>query len=101
MNFGKILLERNAIGDWQLKENLAVSAMSMLREDVDYHDLTGTKCDFGYLYQIEGYGLEALFRVETDICTTYFAAQGDVLMQVEMPDEQFREATELFLKMHP
>ncbi len=92
--------ERNEIDNRDLKMNLADTAMSILEAGVDYGELAGTKCEFGYLFDIDGHGLEALFKIITDKTTAYFAAQGDKLMRLDFNEELFNTTTDGFLSMH-
>lgn len=92
--------ERNAIDDRELKINLADTALGLLAEGEDFTELANTKCEFGYLFDIEGHGIEALFKLVTDKTTAYFAAQGDKLMRLDFNEELFRTTVESFLDMH-
>lgn len=92
--------ERNAIDDSKLKINLADTALGLLVKGEDFTELANTKCEFGYLFEIEGHGIEALFKLETDMTVAYFAAQGDKLMRLNFNEELFRSTTEDFLDMH-
>lgn len=92
--------ETNEIGNRELTVNLADTAMGMLEQGVDYQELAGIQCQFGYLFSIEGHGLEALFKITTDKGTAYFAAQKQSLMRLNFTEELFRSTTETFLSMH-
>ncbi|MDE7362938.1 MAG: hypothetical protein K2N38_13500 [Oscillospiraceae bacterium] len=92
--------ESNEIGNSELKIKLADAALGLLAEGEDYTELANTKCEFGYLFDIEGHGIEALFKLETDKTTAYFAAQGDKLMRLNFNEELFKSTTESFLDMH-
>ncbi len=92
--------ERNAIDDRNLKMNLADTALGILVQGEDYGELANTKCEFGYLFDIEDHGIEALFKLTTDKTTAYFAAQGDKLMRLNFNEELFKSTTEGFLGMH-
>lgn len=92
--------ESNEINNSELKINLADTALGLLVEGEDYTELANTKCEFGYLFDIEDHGIEALFRLETDKTVAYFAAQGDKLMRLNFNEELFRSTTESFLDMH-
>lgn len=92
--------ETNEIGNRELTANLADTALGMLEEGVDYRELAGIQCQFGYLFSIEDHGLEALFKITTDTTTAYFAAQGEKLMRLNFTEELFRSTTETFLSMH-
>ncbi len=92
--------ERNAINDRNLKMNLADTALGLLVPGEDYGELANTQCEFGYLFDIEGHGIEALFKLTTDKTTAYFAAQGDKLMRLNFNEELFKSTTEGFLEMH-
>ena len=94
--------ERNLIGDRQGTANLAKTALGMLAQGEVYvfEGLAGTKCEFGYLFEIEDHGLEALFKIITDKTTAYFAAQKTSLMRLNFTEELFRSTTETFLELH-
>lgn len=92
--------ERNAIDDRNLKMNLADTALGLLVQGEDYGELANTKCEFGYLFDIEDHGIEALFKLTTDKTTAYFAAQGDKLMRLNFNEELFKSTTEGFLDIH-
>ena len=92
--------EKNEIENRELKENLANLALSLLREEEDYQELAYAQCQFGYLFVIEGHGLEALFKLMTDKGTTYFAAQKQSLLRLHLTEELFQNATETFLSLH-
>ncbi len=92
--------ERNAIDDRNLKMNLADTALGLLVPGEDYGELANTKCEFGYLFDIDGHGIEALFKLTTDKTTAYFAAQGDKLMRINFNEELFSTTVEGFLEMH-
>ncbi len=92
--------EKNEIGNRELKENLANTAIQMLEEGEDYEQLAYTTCEFGYLFMIDGHGLEALFKITTDKGVFYFAAQRDSLMRLTINEELFQSTTETFLSMH-
>lgn len=92
--------ESNEIANSELKINLADTALGLLVQGEDYGELANTKCEFGYLFDIEGHGIEALFKLETDKTTAYFAAQGDKLMRLNFNEELFRTTTEGFLDIH-
>ncbi len=92
--------EKNEIENRELKENLANLALSLLREGEDYQELAYAQCQFGYLFVIEGHGLEALFKLMTDKGTTYFAAQKQSLLRLHFTEELFQNATETFLSLH-
>lgn len=92
--------KRNAINDGELKMQLADTALSMLEKGVDFDELANTQCTFGYLFEIEGHGLEALYKLVTDKTTAYFAAQGDKLMRLDFNDELFQTTADGFLELH-
>lgn len=92
--------EKNEIGNRELKENLADTALQTLTEGEDYSQLVNTTCEFGYLFIIEGHGLEALFKITTDKGVFYFAAQKNSLMRLAINEEMFQSTTETFLSMH-
>ncbi len=92
--------EKNQIDNKELKENLANTALSVLKQGEHYEKLDYTTCEFGYLFVIEGHGLEALFKITTDKGTFYFAAQGDTLQMLDFNEELFKQTTETFLSLN-
>lgn len=92
--------EHNEIENKELKEHLGNAALQMLAEGTDYKTLDGTCCQFGYLFLIDGHGLEALFKVETDLGTAYFAAQGDRLLRLSINEALFKNLTSAFPELH-
>ena len=92
--------EHNEMENKALKEHLASAALQMLAEGTDYENLAGTTCRFGYLFQIDGHGLEALFQLVTDKGTAYFAAQGDQLLRLSINEALFEGLTATFQELH-
>lgn len=92
--------ERNVIDIHDLKVNLANTALGLLVEGEDYEELVNTQVTFGYIFEIDGHGLEALYKITTDKTTAYFAAQGDKLMRLNFTEELFNSTVEGFLSMH-
>ena len=92
--------ETNESENRALKVNLADTAMGMLEQGVDYQELAGIQCQFGYLFSIEDRGREALFKITTDTTTAYFAAQKQSLMRLNFNEELFCSTTETFLSLH-
>lgn len=91
---------RNVIDDRDLKMQLADTALGLLVEGEDFTELANTKVEFGYLYYFEDHGIEALYKLETDKTTAYFAAQGNKLMRLNFTEELFRSTIEGFLDAH-
>lgn len=92
--------ERDAMYDRGLKEKLSNLALQTLTPGEHYDQLAYTSCEFGYLYEIEGHGLEALFKVITDKGTYYFAAQKSSLIRLAFNEELYKSTTDNFLSMH-
>uniref|UniRef100_UPI004055FEC4 hypothetical protein n=1 Tax=Agathobacter sp. TaxID=2021311 RepID=UPI004055FEC4 len=92
--------ERNEIENKVLKEALANAALNLLVEGEDYEDLAYTTVTFGYLFDIDDHGFEALFKVVTDINTHYFAVQGTRILQLNFDEETFQNTTNEFLSLH-
>ncbi len=92
--------ERNAIDDRNLKYQLADAAVGTLKEGEEYGDLANTQVEFGYLFEIEDHGVEALFKLTTDKGTFYYAFQVNKLMRLNFTEELFQTTTEGFLDMH-
>ena len=92
--------ERNGIDNKQLKENIANAALSFLEQGKDYDKLAYTTVEFGYLFDIENHGIEALFKIITDKTTVYFAVQGKKLMLLDFNEELFKNTVTKFLELH-
>lgn len=92
--------ESNEINNKELKENIANSALSLLEEGSDYIDLAYTTVQFGYLFDIDDHGLEAILKVITDKLTAYFAVQGTSMMRLNFSDELFETTVAGFLDLH-
>ena len=97
---GKNPIERNEIENKELKENIADTALSILQKDTDYEDLAYTKVEFGYLFDIEGHGIEALLKIITDKTTAYFAVQGANMMRLNFSEELFQTTVDGFMDLH-
>ena len=82
----------NEIKNKELKESLANLALSILTQGEDYQDLVYTTVEFGYLYDVENRGPEALFKVTTDKTTVYFAAH--------FTEEAFKDTVERMRAFH-
>ena len=92
--------ERNMMDNHDLKVNLANTALGLLVQGEDYEELAHTQVTFGYLFEIDGHGLEALYKITTDKTTAYFAAQGDKLMRLTINEDMFDSVVEGFLSAH-
>ena len=92
--------ERNEIENKKLKDNIANTALSLLSEDMDYKNLEYTKVVFGYLFDIDGHGIEALFKVITDKTIKYFAVQGTKMIMLDFSEELFQTTVDGFLNLH-
>lgn len=92
--------EKNEIENKELKERLADAALQLLTAGEDYEQLIRTTCDFGYLFVIEGHGLEALFKITTDKGIFYFAAQKSSIMRLSINEDMFQDTTQVFLDLH-
>ena len=92
--------ESNEISNKELKENIADVAIGLLEEGSDYNELAYTKVEFGYLFDIDDHGIEALLKVITDKTTAYFAVQGTSMMRLNFSDELFNTTVEGFMNFH-
>lgn len=92
--------ERNEIDNKELKENIANTALSIMQNGVDYEDLAYLKVEFGYLFQIEGHGIESLLKISTDKTIAYFAVQKAKMLRLNFSEELFKSTVEGFLKLH-
>lgn len=81
--------EKNEIENKVLKENIANAALAQLCQGEDYESLAYTKVEFGYLFDIEDHGIEALFKIITDKEIFYFAVQGPKLLRLTLTEELF------------
>lgn len=100
MSKGKKPRVTNEIKNKELKEFLADSALAILIQGEDYQDLVYTTVEFGYLYDVENRGTEALFKVTTDKTTVYFAAQVGKLMRLDFTEEAFKDTVERMRAFH-
>lgn len=91
--------ESNEIRNSVLRARLMDAAFNLLAIR-DYMEIANTMCTFGYLFDIEGHGIEALFKLKTDRKTAYFAVQGDKLIRLNFNEELFKSTTEDFLELH-
>mgnify|MGYP006992227683 CR=1 FL=1 len=87
----------NEINNKELKENIANAALGLLTEGEDYKELVYTKVEFGYLFDIEERGIEALFKVITDTTIAYFAVQLNKLMRLNLTEELYKAYVEGFI----
>ena len=92
--------ERNEIENKELKENIANTALTLLSEDIDYENLVYTKVEFGYLFDIDGHGIESLFKIITDKTIKYFAVQGTKMIILDFSEELFQTTVDGFLSLH-
>ena len=92
--------ESNEINNKELKEKIADVAIGLLEEGSDYNELAYTKVEFGYLFDIDDHGIEALLKVITDKTTAYFAVQGTSMMRLNFSDELFNTTVEGFMNFH-
>ena len=92
--------ESNEINNKELKENIANVAIGLLEEGSDYNELAYTKVEFGYIFDIDDHGIEALLKVITDKTTAYFAVQGTSMMRLNFSDELFNTTVEGFMNFH-
>lgn len=92
--------ERNEIYNKELKEEIVNNAVCLLQQGTDYDNLDYTKVEFGYLFDIDGHGVEALFKIITDRTTEYFAVQGTKLLKLEFSEELFKTTVDGFLQIH-
>lgn len=90
----------NEIRNKELKEYIANTALSQLREGIDFDVLAYTKAEFGYLFDIEGRGIESLFKIITDKTTIYFAVQGKNMSRLDFSEELFESTVARFLELH-
>ena len=92
--------KRNEINNKELKEALANAALSSLKQGEHYNDLSGLIVEFGYLFDIDEHGIEALFKVITDKDTFYFAAQKASVIRLNFDETSFNEFARDFLERH-
>ena len=92
--------KKNEIFNTKLKESIATTAISTLRQGDEYSDFAFTKVEFGYLFTFEGHGVEALFKIITDKGTYYFAAQKTSVLRLTIDEALFNDTTKQFLELH-
>lgn len=71
--------ERSRINNADLKVKRLDAAMGLLVESEDHENLARAKAGFGYLFDIDDHGIEALFRIKTDKTMAYFARRAKSL----------------------
>jgi ligand-binding sensor domain-containing protein len=71
-----------------------------MRPGVHYDDPSGFAVVFGYLFEIDGRGIEALFKVSTDKGLYYFAAQKGSVIMLDMDENTYQFHVEVFLDRH-
>lgn len=92
--------EQNCLGDSELESELADMAREMLVRGTDYDDPAASKYKFGYLFDIEDHGIEALFKLITDKTVCYFAVQSNTMLRLDIDEEIFADTTEKFLALY-
>lgn len=92
--------ETNMIQNKDLQELVMNSAIQTLQKGVHYNDLEYMTYEFGYLFLIEGRGVESLFKVTTDKGLYYFAAQKNSVMLLHLNEEIYQNTITKFLSMH-
>lgn len=92
--------ERNEINNEELKEVLVDTALQILAEGEGYHQTADIEYEFGYLFDIDGHGLESLFKIMTDKGTFYFAAQKESLIRLDLSEQRFQSTIDAFLSLH-
>jgi hypothetical protein len=92
--------ERNEIANKELKEKIANTAIGILQQGVDYENLAYMTVEFGYLFDIEGHGIESLLKIITDKTTAYFAVQGTNIMRLDFSEDLFQTTVAGFLELH-
>ena len=92
--------ETNEIENSQLKERLADAALGLLSPGEDYGELNRTKVRFGYLFQVEDRGIQAMFKIMTDKTTAYFIVQGSSLSRMNFTEETYKSLVEQTLELH-
>ena len=92
--------KRNQIDNMELKEAIGNTALSTLSQGEHYESLADLSVEFGYLYEFEGHGIEALIKVITDKGTYYFAAQKSSIIRLDFDEAKFKLAVESFLGIH-
>ncbi|MCL2152135.1 MAG: hypothetical protein FWH57_04115, partial [Oscillospiraceae bacterium] len=84
----------------ELQELVANSALSVLKQDKQYDNLSDVTVEFGYLFSIDGHGLEGLLKIKANQGTFYFAAQKNSIQKLNITEELFKGYTETFLEIH-
>ncbi len=86
----------------ELKEELADQALTVLlnQKEIEMGDLEWIKCTFGYILNLPGHGLEALYKIIKDDKVWYFAFQQDTLRYIGINEEQFQSVTEHMIETH-
>ena len=94
--------DANQINNMELQEQLVNSALSVLvdMQKITPDDFADVEVEFGYLFMIEGHGLEALFKIEKNDDVYYFAAQQAELMLVDINEGQYDATVDRMVSQH-
>ena len=92
--------EHNEINNNSVRYKLIKCALRTLKQGVDYDNIENISFGFGYLYVIDGNGYNALFKIETDKKTFYYAAQKDKIMRLSFNEEAFNDTVKKVLDLH-
>lgn len=96
-------MEVNMIGNTEIKERLADTALSVLVQSnkITKDDFSNLGLQYGYLFTTNEGELEGLFRITYSGKAEYFATQKGKLMNVNISDEQFAGITAQMKSLHP
>ena len=98
--FSKKKKEENLINNGEMKERYANYAINSLMGNRLIVDFNNIECEYGYLYNIDGHGLEGLFKIKKDGRIFYFAIQGDRMQMLNLNEQQYDAYTQSFIAMH-
>jgi len=89
----------NEIDNVELRESLTKTAIMTL--DIGKQaEMAGHTTEFGYLYDIEGVGIEALFKIVTGRQTHYVSIQRSAILRLNLNEASFRNAVKAFKELH-
>ena len=96
-DFNSDVAEIDAADNKKLKDYLMLDALSLIIPDFECENPPDLAYEFGYLFDIDGQGLEAFFKVIYENSEFYFTAQNESLKRIDMTDSEFRDRTDMFL----
>lgn len=82
-------------------QNLLVHVMdTMLEQGTHYMETDSIKAQFGYLYYLGDTGLASMFKITSDLTTTYFRVHDGKVQLLDLTPEEYEAMVGEFLSGH-